>query len=39
MISDSPLFKPIKNQKKIFQQVSDEIREDIFSGVLKPGDR
>ena len=39
MISDSPLFKPIKNQKKIFQQISDEIRESIFSGVLKPGDK
>lgn len=33
------LFKPFKNDKKIFQQISDQIRELIFSGVLKPGDK
>jgi len=31
-------FTPLKN-KKIFEQISDQIRELIFSGVLKPGDR
>jgi DNA-binding FadR family transcriptional regulator len=39
MISNAPLFKPLKNEKKIFQQISDEVRESIFSGVLKPGDK
>lgn len=33
------LFKPFKNDKKIFQQISDQIRELIFSVVLKPGDK
>jgi DNA-binding GntR family transcriptional regulator len=34
-----PPFKPLKNNKKIFQQISDQIRESILSGVLKPGDK
>jgi len=34
-----PLFKPLRNEKKIFQQISDQIRELIFSGILKPGDK
>jgi len=33
------LFKPLKKDQKIFQQISDQIRELIFSGVLKPGDK
>lgn len=33
------LFKPLKKDKKIFQQISDQIRELIFSGVLRPGDK
>jgi DNA-binding FadR family transcriptional regulator len=36
---NSPIFKPIKNDRKIFEQISDQIRELIFSGVLKPGDK
>ena len=31
-------FKPLKG-KKIFEQISDQIRELIFSGALKPGDK
>jgi DNA-binding FadR family transcriptional regulator len=31
-------FKPLKG-KKIFEQISDQIRELIFSGTLKPGDK
>jgi DNA-binding FadR family transcriptional regulator len=34
-----PPFKPLKNNKKIFQQISDQIRESILSGILKPGDK
>lgn len=33
------LFKPLKNRKKIFEQISDQVREVIFSGILKPGDK
>jgi GntR family transcriptional repressor for pyruvate dehydrogenase complex len=33
------LFKPLKGERKIFQQISDQIRELIFSGILKPGDK
>jgi len=33
------LFRPLKNEKKIFEQISDQIRELIYSGVLKPGDK
>jgi GntR family transcriptional regulator, transcriptional repressor for pyruvate dehydrogenase complex len=32
-------FKPLKSEKKIFQQISDQVRDLIFSGVLKPGDK
>lgn len=31
-------FRPIEN-KRIFELVADEIREAIFSGTFKPGDR
>lgn len=31
-------FKPIEN-KRVFELVADEIREAIFSGTFKPGDR
>lgn len=31
-------FKPLKS-KKIFEQIAEQIREIIFSGFLKPGDR
>jgi len=31
-------FKPLKS-KKIFEQISDQIRELIFSDTLKPGDK
>jgi GntR family transcriptional repressor for pyruvate dehydrogenase complex len=39
IMSEPSLFKPLKNGKKIFQQISDQIRELIFSGALKPGDK
>src|SRR4030042_3412470 len=31
-------FMPLKS-KKIFEQISDQVRRLIFSGVLKPGDK
>jgi len=33
------MFQPLRSEKKIFQRISDQIRELIFSGVLKPGDK
>lgn len=33
------LFQPLRSEKKIFREISDQIRELIFSGVLKPGDK
>lgn len=39
MLGQSPLFKPLKTDRKIFQQISDQIRELILSGTLKPGDK
>jgi GntR family transcriptional repressor for pyruvate dehydrogenase complex len=33
------LFKPLKAEVKIFQQISDQIRDLILSGVLKPGNK
>lgn len=33
------LFKPLKTDQKIFQQISDQIRGLILSGVLKPGNK
>ncbi len=39
MMPKQPLFKPLKVKKKIFEQISDQIRELIFSGMLKPGDK
>jgi len=33
------LFKPLKKDKRIFQQISDQIRGLIFSGVLRPGNK
>ena len=32
------LFKSIKN-KRIFETISEQIKELIYSGVLKPGDK
>jgi DNA-binding FadR family transcriptional regulator len=33
------LFKPLKTHQKIFQQISEQIRELILSGVLGPGSK
>ena len=38
MPSGSNLFTPL-NTKRAFDQISDQIRELIYSGVLKPGDK
>jgi GntR family transcriptional repressor for pyruvate dehydrogenase complex len=38
-MTQSPLFRPLKKDKKIFEQISDQIRELIFSGVLRPDDK
>jgi GntR family transcriptional repressor for pyruvate dehydrogenase complex len=39
VMSAVPLFRPLKCEKKIFEQISDQIRELIYSGTLKPGDK
>ncbi len=39
MMPKQPLFKPLKDKRKIFEQISEQIKELIFSGVLKPGDK
>ncbi len=33
------LFRPLKTDQKIFQQISEQIRELILSGILKPGNK
>ena len=38
-MSEFSLFKPLKTEQKIFQQISDQIRQLILSGVLKPGNK
>lgn len=38
-MDNSNIFKPIRREKKAFEQISDEIKESIFSGVFKPGDK
>jgi len=32
-------FKPLKNNKKLFEQIPDQNRELILSGLLKPADK
>ncbi len=39
MVGKSLLFKQIKTDRKIFQQISDQIRELVLSGTLKSGDK
>ena len=39
VMAAAPVFKSLKNEKKIFERISDQIRESIFSGALKPGDK
>ena len=38
-MTQDALFKPLKTDQKIFQQISDQIRELILSGILKPGNK
>ena len=38
MPTDSNLFRPL-NTKRAFDEISDQIRELIYSGVFKPGDK
>ncbi len=38
MKSEQPLFKPIQN-KRTFDEISSKIKELVFKGLLKPGDK
>jgi len=38
MKSEQPLFKPIQN-KRTFEKISSKIKELVFKGLLKPGDK
>jgi len=38
MVSKSPIFTPLKT-KRAFEEISEQIRELIYAGVFKPGDK
>jgi len=38
MRSEQPLFKPIQN-KRAFDEISSKVKELVFKGLLKPGDK
>jgi len=39
MTLEKPVFTPIKNNKRAFEEVSSRVKSLIFKGVLKPGDK